>query len=76
MKTGDPPTALKARTGEFTPPAMMPRARANAEMDRSRRKVVVFLDRIDARKDAFVGKTHALGSEPFDNGRDASRSGL
>jgi len=38
MNTGEPPTARNARTGEFTPPAMIPRALANAEMDRSKRK--------------------------------------
>jgi hypothetical protein len=42
MKTGEPPTERKARTGEFTPPAMIPRARANAEIDRSRRKIYTF----------------------------------
>jgi len=35
MKIGEPPTALKARTDEFTPPAMTLRALAKAAMERS-----------------------------------------
>jgi hypothetical protein len=33
MKWGDPPTALKARTGEFTPPGVTLTARANSFCD-------------------------------------------
>src|SRR5687767_9573735 len=33
MKGGEPPTALKARTGELTPPGMSRRARANSSSD-------------------------------------------
>ena len=36
MKTGVPPTALNARTDEFTPPGITFLARANAEIDRSK----------------------------------------
>ena len=35
MKRGVPPTALKARTGEFTPPGVTALARANRASDRS-----------------------------------------
>src|SRR3954469_5999239 len=35
MKRGVPPTARKARTGEFTPPAVTAHARANRASDRS-----------------------------------------
>src|SRR5438046_3056924 len=33
MKTGAPPTALKARTGEFTPPGKRRLARSNSAAD-------------------------------------------
>ena len=33
MKRGVPPTALKARTGEFTPPGIRRSARANSSSD-------------------------------------------
>ena len=33
MKRGVPPTALKARTGELTPPGMGPCARSNSVSD-------------------------------------------
>ncbi len=33
MKSGVPPTAWKARTGEFTPPGISRRARANSSSD-------------------------------------------
>ncbi|GAB3789929.1 hypothetical protein GCM10027601_32440 [Nocardioides ungokensis] len=35
MKRGVPPTALKARTGEFTPPGVTARARSKREADRA-----------------------------------------
>ena len=35
MKRGVPPTARKARTGEFTPPGVTAQARANSASDRS-----------------------------------------
>jgi hypothetical protein len=36
MKTGVPPTALNARTGEFTPPGNSACARSNRLADRAR----------------------------------------
>src|SRR5579884_876459 len=76
--TGEPPTARNARTGEFTPPAMTPRARANAEMDRSRRKLCFQQGavgcRINVRKYAFVRKSHALRPQTFDGRCHTSRS--
>src|SRR5882762_4975932 len=44
MKTGSPPTPLKARTGEFTPPGKRPLARAS-----SRRDFSVFRDDMAGR---------------------------
>src|SRR5579883_41521 len=85
-KTGDPPTARNARTGELTPPAIMPRARANAEMERSKRTVpsvssftlalqerVPVRRRVDVGERALVAQTYSLGPQTFDGGRDASR---
>jgi hypothetical protein len=36
MKTGAPPTALKARTGEFTPPGKIRCARSKSAVERGR----------------------------------------
>ena len=36
MKTGVPPTALKARTGEFTPPGKSAQARSKSVEERGR----------------------------------------
>jgi hypothetical protein len=40
-KIGSPPTPPKARAGEFTPPGITPRARANAARLLVRRAVVL-----------------------------------
>ena len=41
MKRGVPPTALKARTGEFTPPGVTARARSKRAPDAAVRAVAV-----------------------------------
>ena len=54
MKRGVPPTALKARTGEFTPPGVTAWARSNQSADRG----------VGAAERVVVGGTQPLSPTP------------
>src|SRR5581483_2711770 len=55
MKTGAPPTALKARTGEFTPPGKRRLARSNSAADWGRLSLAMSVRLLAVVAGAAVG---------------------